>query len=111
VGDPSPGPGEAGAWLGGRVSLARGEGRGVPMSLVGDHGHFPELVEMSPAWRAGGKKVGKGGNRAEDRGRKRKETRPGFLSFFVKGNLMFGQARNEPVEREAPKGAWQTASR
>ena len=50
---------------------------------------------------SGGEKVEKGGNRAEDRGRKRKETRAGFVSFFIKGNLVFGHARDEPVEGEA----------
>lgn len=53
----------------------------------------------------------KGGKRAKDRVRKRKETKAGFVSFFIKGNFMFGHARNEPVEGEAPKEAWQTASR
>lgn len=50
-------------------------------------------------------------NRAKDRGRSRKEARAGFVSFFMKGNLVLGHARNEPVEGEAPKEAWQTASR
>lgn len=59
----------------------------------------------------GGKKVEKAGKRAKDRGRKRKEIRAGFVYLFIKGILLFGHARNVLVEGEAPKEAWQTASR
>lgn len=58
-----------------------------------------------------GKKVEKGGKQAKDKGRKWKETRAGFVSFFIKGILMFSHARKKLVEGEAPKEAWQTVSR
>lgn len=53
----------------------------------------------------------KAGKRAKDRGGKRKEIRAGFVYLFIKGILLFGHARNVLVEGEAPKEAWQTASR
>lgn len=50
---------------------------------------------------------------AKGQGEKKEGTKGCFYFFFlyVKGNLMFSRARNEPVGGEAAKEAWQTAPR
>lgn len=66
-------------------------------------------MEFSPnlSW---GQENGEGGKRAEGRESK-KEGKQGFGFFFIKGNLLLGHARSEPVKGEAPEEAWQTVTR